>query len=112
MTENYILIAQSVTGAVITIIGLLLVAGIIGYVTAWLYAKSVYTPVIKELQKDKENLTLQVEDLGRQVEVMKAEIVTLNSTIQSQDEKIRILQKEIEEKESTIKKMTKQVGSK
>lgn len=112
MTENYILIAQSVTGAVITIIGLLLVAGIIGYVTAWLYAKSVYTPVIKGLQKDKENLTLQVEDLGRQVEVMKAEIVTLNSTIQSQDEKIHILQKEIEEKESTIKKMTKQVGSK
>ena len=56
MTQLFILLAQSVTGAVITIIALLLVAAIIGYFTAWFYAKSVYTPVIKGLEADKENL--------------------------------------------------------
>ena len=53
MTQLFILLAQSVTGAVITIIALLLVAVIIGYFTAWFYAKSVYTPVIKGLEAEK-----------------------------------------------------------
>lgn len=103
------LAAQSVTGAVITIIGLLLVAGIIGYVTAWLYAKSVYTPVIKGLQKEKEDLTEQVANLNRQVEVMKGEIIKLNRTIETQEEKITSLKKVIDEKENTIKNMTNPV---
>ena len=67
MTQLFILLAQSVTGAVITIIALLLVAAIIGYFTAWLYAKSVYTPVIKGLETDKENLNKQVEGLNEDV---------------------------------------------
>lgn len=109
MTQLFVLAAQSVTGAVITIIGLLLVAGIIGYVTAWFYAKSVYTPVIKSLQKDKEDLTAQVDDLNRQVEVMKSQVIKLNSTIETQNEKIRNLEHEIheiEEKNKEIKKVT------
>lgn len=106
MTQLFILAAQSVTGAVITIIGLLLVAGIIGYVTAWFYAKSIYTPVINGLQKDKENLTAQVENLSRQVEVMKSEIIRLNNTIETQSEKIKTLESEIEEKTREIKKMS------
>ena len=61
MTQLFIQLAQSVTGAVITIVALLLVAAIIGYFTAWLYAKSVYTPVIKGLETDKANLIKQVD---------------------------------------------------
>ncbi|HEX2969962.1 MAG TPA: hypothetical protein VHO46_12755 [Bacteroidales bacterium] len=106
MEQLYFLAAQSVTGAVMTIIGLLLVAGIIGYVTAWFYAKSVYTPVIKALQKDKDDLTANVESLNRQLEVMKSEIIKLNSTIESQAEKIKALEQSVAEKDKEIKRMS------
>lgn len=106
MTQLFVLAAQSVTGAVITIIGLLLVAVVIGYLTAWFYAKSVYTPIIKGLQKDKEDLTAQVEHLNRQIEVLKGETIKLNGTIESQGEKIKTLEHTLEEKNNEIKKMS------
>lgn len=55
MKPLFILLAQSVTGSVIEIVLLLLVAGLIGYFTAWFYAKSVYTPIIKGLEEEKES---------------------------------------------------------
>lgn len=106
MTQLFIFAAQSVTGAVITIIGLLLVAGIIGYVTSWLYAKSVYTPVIKALEKEKAGLIARVEDLNRQVEVMKSQLIQLNDTIETQAGKIKLLEKDIEDKNKEIKRIT------
>jgi peptidoglycan hydrolase CwlO-like protein len=109
MTQQYVLIAQSVTGAMITIIGLLLVAGIIGYVTAWFYAKSVYTPVIKSLQKDKEDLTTEVGSLNRKVESLQSEVTKLMVTVEHQGEKIKTLESDIEQKNIEIKKMTKPV---
>ena len=109
MTQLFILLVQSVTGAVIFIVGLGLVAVIIGYVTAWLYAKSIYTPVIKGLEKDKENLTGQVESLNRQAEIMKGDILKLEGTIKTQGEKIKTLEKEIEDKNMEIKRITKPV---
>lgn len=105
MTQQFVLAAQSVTGAVITIVALLLVAAVIGYLSAWFYSKSIYTPIVKGLQKDKEDLTTQVEHLNRQVEVMKGEIIKLNDSIEKQGEKIKTLQAEIEEKNKEIKKI-------
>jgi peptidoglycan hydrolase CwlO-like protein len=109
MTQLFILAAQSVTGAVMTIIGLLLVAGIIGYLSAWFYAKSVYTPVIKKLQSEKDELTSRVEGLNRQVEVMKSEIIKLNGTIEGQRERIKSLEMEVDEKNKELKKLAKPV---
>ena len=100
MTQLFILLAQSVTGAVITIIALLLVAAIIGYFTAWLYAKSVYTPVIKGLETDKENLNKQVEGLND-------DIKKLNGKVDKLNEKISKLEEEIEEKDKEIKQLKK-----
>jgi peptidoglycan hydrolase CwlO-like protein len=100
MTQLFILLAQSVTGAVITIIALLLVAAIIGYFTAWLYAKSVYTPVIKGLETDKENLNKEVEGLNDDVKKLNGKVDKLN-------EKITKLEEEIEEKDKEIKHLKK-----
>jgi peptidoglycan hydrolase CwlO-like protein len=100
MTQSFILLAQSVTGAVITIIALLLIAAIIGYFTAWFYAKSVYTPVIKGLETDKENLIRQVEGLNDDVKKLNGKVDKLN-------DKIRKLDEEIEEKEKEIKHLSK-----
>jgi peptidoglycan hydrolase CwlO-like protein len=107
MTQVFIQVALSVTGAVITIVGLLLVAGIIGYVTAWYYAKSKYVPVIKGLEKDKENLISQVNGLQRDIAGLNSEISRCKTAIDEQAGKIVLLEKTIEEKNAEIKKISK-----
>jgi peptidoglycan hydrolase CwlO-like protein len=98
MTQSIILLAQTVTGAVITIIVLLLVAAVIGYFTAWFYAKSVYTPIIKGLETDKENLIKKVNGLNE-------DVAKLNGKVEKLNEKIRKIEEEIEEKEKEISQL-------
>jgi peptidoglycan hydrolase CwlO-like protein len=100
MTQQFILQAQSVTGAVITVITLGLVAVIIGYFTAWLYAKSVYTPIVKGLEEDKAILIKQVDGLHE-------DIKKLNGRVDKLNEKISKLEEEVEEKEKEIKHLKK-----
>jgi len=100
MTLLLIQLVQSVTGAVITIVALLLVAAIIGYLTAWFYAKSVYTPVIKGLEADK-------TELNKQVAGLKDDIIKLNGKVDKLNEKIGKLEEEIAEKDKEIKHLKK-----
>jgi len=102
MTLLFIQLAQSVTGAVITIVALLIVAAAIGYLTAWFYAKSVYTPVIKRLEAEKEELLKQVAGL-------KEDVKKLNSTIETLNGKISKLEVEIAKKEQEIKELGKKI---
>ena len=101
MTLLFILLAQTVTGAVITIVALLLVAAIIGYFTSWVYAKSVYSPVIKGLENDKTELT-------RKVSVLKDDIGKLTSKVEKLNDKIVRLEEESAEKDKEIKKPSMQ----
>jgi peptidoglycan hydrolase CwlO-like protein len=100
MTILFIQPAMSVTGAVISIVALLLVAAIIGYFTAWYYAKSVYTPVIKGLEADKAELIKQVASL-------KDEISKLNGKVDKLNENIAKLEQEAAEKDNEIKLLKK-----
>jgi peptidoglycan hydrolase CwlO-like protein len=100
MTQLFIQLAQSVTGAVITIIALLLVAVIIGYFTAWFYARSVFTPVIKGLESDK-------VELNKQISSLKDDIIKINSKVEKLNEKIGNLEEELSEKDKEIKKLSK-----
>jgi len=102
MTLSLIQLAQSVTGAVITIIALLLVAATIGYLTAWFYAKSVYTPIIKGLEEEK-------ADLLKQVAGLKEDIKKLNNTVENLNEKISKLEGEIAKKEQEIKELSRKI---
>jgi peptidoglycan hydrolase CwlO-like protein len=102
MTLSFIPLAQSVTGAVITIVALLLVAAIIGYLTAWFYAKSVYTPIIKKLEEEK-------ADLQQQVAGLKDDIRKLNKEIDGLNEKIKGLEKTIGEKDKLIADLRKKI---
>jgi peptidoglycan hydrolase CwlO-like protein len=100
MTQLFILLVQSVTGAVFTIIGLLLVAALIGYFSAWFYAKSIYTPVIKGLETDKSQLQKEVAGL-------KDDITKLNSKIETLTSKVAALEKDVAAKDKEIKELTK-----
>ena len=100
MTLLFIQLAQTVIGAVITIIALLLVAVMIGYFTAWFYAKSVYTPVIKGLEADKAELIRQVAGLKDEIDKLTAKVEKLN-------DKIGRLEEESAQKDKEIKKLSK-----
>jgi peptidoglycan hydrolase CwlO-like protein len=105
MTLSFILLTQTVTGAVITIVALLLVAAIIGYFTAWYYAKSVYTPVIKSLEADK-------AELIRQVAGLKEEVSNLNATVDKLKENVSKLEEESVEKNKEIKGLKEELAEK
>ncbi|MCX6327290.1 MAG: hypothetical protein NT144_11675 [Bacteroidia bacterium] len=100
MKTLFIILAQSNTGAVILILALLLVAAIIGYLTAWFYAKSVYTPIIKGLEAEK-------ADLLKQVTGLKDDLNKLNGKVDKLNEKIGKLEEEIAEKDKEIKHLKK-----
>jgi predicted flap endonuclease-1-like 5' DNA nuclease len=56
MNNLIILLAQTKSEAAIEILSLLLVAAIIGYITAWLYYRSVYTKHIQVIEFEKNKL--------------------------------------------------------
>jgi peptidoglycan hydrolase CwlO-like protein len=101
MTLSFIQLV-SVTGAVITIIALLLVAAVIGYLTAWFYAKSVYTPIIKGLEAEK-------DDLLRQVAGLKEDVTKLNGNIDDLNEKIAKLEEEGKKKDGEINELKSKI---
>jgi len=100
MIHLYIQLAQTVTGAVVTIVALLLVAAIIGYFSAWFYAKSVYTPIIKGLEADK-------VELNKQIAGLKDDITKLNGIVDKLNGKIADLEKDVAAKDKEIKELTK-----
>ena len=79
---------MSVPAAVILIILLLLVAGIIGYLTAWYYARSVYTPVIKKLEDEKVQLNREIAGLKDKVATLKAKITDLEKKVDDLDKDV------------------------
>jgi len=85
MNTALILLAQTKGGAILEILSLLIVAAIIGYVTAWLFYKSVYEKKLKAVESDKHELNNH--------------IVNLNG-------KIVILQKSLDEKYDELEKLT------
>ena len=102
MTQLFILLAQSVTGAVVFIIALLLVAVIIGYFTAWFYAKSIYTPIIKGLEAEKADLQKQVADL-------KENVSRLNNKVDELTAKVGKMEEEAGKKEKEIAELKKKI---
>ena len=97
MTQLFLQLAQSVTGNVITIVALELAAAIIGFVIAWFYARSVYTPVIKGLEDDKTNLNSQVNRLTGEFGNLKEKVSTLEDKVRKLDEELASRKKEIED---------------
>ena len=100
MTPVFIQLTQTVTGAVITVIALLLVAVIIGYFTAWFYSKSVYTPVIKGLESEK-------TELNKELANFKDDVNKLNGNVEKLNDKISKLELESAEKDKEVQKLSK-----
>ena len=64
MNNLLILAALTRMGATLQIIFMLLGAGIIGYITSWLYYKSLYEKRIKEIESERDRLNNQIAGLN------------------------------------------------
>lgn len=100
MNTLTIILAQSVTGAVIEIILLILGAAIIGFFTAWFYQKAHFTPIINKLETEKAELIKKVADLNTKIEglnndisLLKNRIAELEKVIAGKDKEIADLKK-------------------
>jgi uncharacterized protein len=99
MTLLFVQLVSSVAGHVTTIVAIELAAAIIGFIIAWYYAKSVHTPVIKDLEADRANLNNQVVRL-------KGEIGSLNEKADNLDGKIKKLEEELASKDKELKDLS------
>jgi predicted flap endonuclease-1-like 5' DNA nuclease len=88
MNSLIILLAMTRIQATIEILSLLLVAGIIGYVTAWLYCKSIYEKKLNAAESDKHELNNRIVNLD-------GIIVDLHKNIEDRDAEIEHLNLEV-----------------
>ena len=100
MNTQVLIIAQSASSAMIEIALLLLGAALIGFFTAWYYQKSVFTPIIKKLETEKEDLNKKIDGLNKEISGLKTDITGLKS-------KIGELEKTISDKNQEIEQLMK-----
>ncbi|MCK4922230.1 MAG: hypothetical protein KAS71_14360 [Bacteroidales bacterium] len=81
-----VILAQTRTGAMIEIFALLVIAAIIGFLTAYLFYKSVYTEKINILKEE-------IEKLTGSVGLLNDEIKTLGENLAEKDKEIADLKK-------------------
>ena len=67
MNTLTILLAQTKSEATLEIILMLLGSAIIGYITAWLYYKSVYEKRIKVIETEKHELNNRIVNLDAKI---------------------------------------------
>lgn len=82
MTTLISILAQTSTGAIIQIIILLLVAGLIAYLTAYFYYKPIYLRKIEALEDEKKDLQRQVSGLQNDLSDLVKEVAELKKKLE------------------------------
>ncbi|HAM09440.1 MAG: hypothetical protein A2X05_04840 [Bacteroidetes bacterium GWE2_41_25] len=83
MNAMLILIGETKLGATIEILLLLIVAAVIGYLTAWLYYKSIYTDRIKIIDSEKKELHKELVSLENENRKLLENLRVKDAEIQS-----------------------------
>jgi septal ring factor EnvC (AmiA/AmiB activator) len=86
MNTLIVILQQSCTGAILEILLLLVVAGLIGYLTAYFYYKSVYTKKINFLKGE-------ISELKKHLDTLFSEKAKLEETIKEKNAEIETLKK-------------------
>ena len=74
MNISMTILAQTKTGTAIEIIVLLLIAGLIAYLTSYLYYKSVYSKKIAALEAEKNDLNSKINRLNNEISNLEKEL--------------------------------------
>jgi len=95
MNTPIIFLATSVpVTAVLTVI-FLLAAAAVGFITAWFFQKAFYTPIIKKLEEEKEQLNRRIDSLNSEIADLKNKIENLGKTISEKDREIEDLKNQL-----------------
>jgi len=111
MKSLLLILAMSPALAAVLIVALLLVAGLIGYLTAWFYAKSVYTPVIKKLEDEKAQLNHEISGLKREIGKLEGNIKELGEKLEELEKEVAEREKEVSEKVTIINQIEGELKS-
>jgi len=74
MNTLIIILTQSRSAALLEILLLLIVAGLIGYITSYLYYKSIYTKQITKIESEKSDLLNQIVSLKHKQEELEIQL--------------------------------------
>ena len=88
MNTLFIPLEQTKGSATIEILSLLLVAAIIGYITAWLFYKSIYVKRIKAITSEK-------DDLNKQIVILNTDKSNLQKSLREKDNQLEHLAMEV-----------------
>jgi uncharacterized membrane protein (DUF106 family) len=99
-----IFLTQTMIGATVEILSLLLVAVIIGYITAWRYYKSVYEGRIKVIESEKDELNNHIFNLNEDKN-------KLNKSLQEKDNETENLNKNLREKNIETEQLIMEVNA-
>jgi peptidoglycan hydrolase CwlO-like protein len=102
MNAQFILLAQSVTTAVIEIILLLLGAAAIGFLTAWYFQKNHYVPIVRRLEEEKADLITQVNNLRSETGRLNEKINGLEKSVAEKEKSITGLKKDMDDLKKEI----------
>ena len=86
MSTLIILAVQTKGVAIIVILALLLGAAAIGYLTAWLYCKSIYVKIIKAMESER-------DELNNKIAILETDISNLQKNLLEKDNEIENLKK-------------------
>jgi predicted flap endonuclease-1-like 5' DNA nuclease len=95
MNTLLVLLEQTKSEATIEILALLLVAAIIGYVTAWLYTKSVYAKRLTVVETEK-------DELSNQIVIINTDRGNLINNLREKDKEVEKLNINLREKDKEM----------
>jgi peptidoglycan hydrolase CwlO-like protein len=93
MNTQFILLTQSATSAMIEIALLLLGAALIGFLIAWFFQKSVFTPIVNRLESEKAELNRKIDSLNNDISRLNGKINEQENVIVEKDKEIQLLKK-------------------
>lgn len=95
MNTPIILITTSVPVTAILTVLFLLAAAAVGFITAWFYQKAFYTPIIRKLEEEKEQMNRKIDSLNGEIAELKNKIDGLTKTIAEKDREIEDLKNQL-----------------
>lgn len=91
MSTFIILLAQTKGVAILVILSLLLGSAIIGYLTAWLYYKSIYVKKITAIESEKDELKNRIKGVNTDNSSLNESLVEKDKTIENLNKEVNAL---------------------
>src|SRR5665811_1217329 len=105
MSSLIILLAQTKIIAILEILLMLTGAATIGYVTAWLFYRSVYNKKLKAVDAELDKSKSQVLKFNAELDKSKSQVLKLNAELDESESQVLKLNAELDESKSQVIKL-------